>query len=143
MFDSHAHYSLSSSSSPIKYPALDVSVDPLYFSRSHSNLIYAAGYHPLYLPAITQFQSALDHLDLLIRSKSIQAMGEIGFDSRFIHIDLQSMYFNAQWELACFYDLPISIHLVKSTRIYQQALSSLPHNDFVIHGFSGHIDLAR
>lgn len=143
MFDSHAHYSIGTIATSLNYPALDVCVDPFYFSTSSFNLIHAVGFHPLYLPADNQFTPSMAHLEMLIHSKSLIAIGEIGLDARLVNSSLQQQFFQAQWEMACEYDLPISIHLVKSTQVFQRALKSLPKQQFIIHGFSGQIDLAR
>ena len=144
MFDSHAHYSLVKNKSEVFTQYLEICVDPLYSSRYLFSTPYVAvGWHPLYLPALNQFSDSMNVLERLISNQDVSVLGEIGFDNRFKNADLQKKYFVTQWELAYNHNLPVSIHLVKSTQAFQQALNTLPSLRFVMHGFSGNLELAE
>jgi len=144
MFDSHAHYSLELNLSESLKPRLEICVDPYYFSQySFSSPHLGVGWHPLYLPALNYFNDSMSFLERLISNHDVSVLGEIGFDNRLKNDQLQSKYFEAQWVLAYSLNMPVSVHLVKSTQCFQRALNLLPSHRFVMHGFSGNLELAE
>lgn len=123
-------------------------VEQQYWQRQISlcqtfpNLHFALGIHPYFLDT---FQHRHIHeLDMMLNQHSAIAVGECGIDGVVDNIDLQTVVFNQQIELANKHKLPLIVHHRKS---HHHILSSFkqikPKYGGVIHAFSGSISDAK
>lgn len=124
----------------------DQAISQQYFPQT----IYPAiGLHPWFLPdSEQQILAQLTELEDLMDSNRevFVAIGEIGLDYhpkiKVAH-PLQLKAFQLQLQLAERWQLPVSIHAVKSHPAVQQSLKQFPKVKGVIHGFYGSLELAK
>lgn len=168
MFDTHCHLdkffdssqpdiTIANSLAPSLTPLFNAP-DNHYLSVSTSNSdwktvldialrfshVYAAlGLHPWFVTK--QSLMTLDELYNLLNSNVVHAIGEIGLD--FSHqyndnFDSQIEAFNTQLSMANEFDLPVSMHLVKS---HNEALQLLKKHSVkgVVHGLGTSIEMAQ
>jgi len=109
----------------------------------------AIGLHPWFLPdSEQQVLAQLTDLEALIESKRevLVAIGEIGLDYHpkiKVSHSLQLKAFELQLKFAQRWQLPVSIHAVKSHSAVQHSLKQFPKVKGVIHGFYGSLELAK
>ena len=114
------------------------------FCTEHQlNAVYSFGIHPQ-----DPYEAELPTLENLLQTKSIQAIGEIGFDlydkKNKSTLVMQKKLWDIQVDLAIQYDIPIVIHLRKATHLIFQDVQRLKKIKAVIfHGWSGSIREAQ
>ena len=118
------------------YSVLDIS-----FRFKH---IYAAlGLHPWFVTK--ESLSTLAELYNLLNSHPVNAIGEIGLDFSKEYkdnTDIQIEAFTRQLSLAKEFDLPVSMHLVKSHNEALELLRKLPVKG-VVHGLGTSLEMAQ
>lgn len=112
-------------------------------ARSHADVSFALGIHPLYVGAATM--ADLDLLDLRLGAGEAIAVGEIGLDL-FVQapaIDLQTEYFVAQLKLARKHGLPVILHVRRAVDAVLKALRRIEVPGGIAHSFNGSLQQAR
>ena len=134
--DSTNYYLSVSTSHSDWHSVLDIS--------SRSDQIYAAlGLHPWFVT--TDSLNTLEELITLLNSNVVHAIGEIGLDFTKQYKDsaeIQIEVFNKQLSIAKEFDLPVSLHLVKSHNEALYLLNKLPVKG-VVHGLGTSIEMAQ
>jgi TatD DNase family protein len=106
--------------------------------------LFSFGLHPWEIGKVNE-SKALKNLELICEKKRIIAVGEIGLD-RAINtpLDLQTIFFRQQLEIAEKYNLPVIIHNVRATSDFLQLkkvnINSIP---WIFHGFKGSLHEAE
>ena len=86
------------------------------------------------------------HVEKIINSNDIIAVGEIGIDLYWEkkNLDIQIKAFETQISIANDYDLPIVIHCRESfDEIYEVLIKNEVKNGGIFHCFSGNLDQAK
>lgn len=134
-FDEYSGVSCSFSES--EFLKQNLMIDLIKKNNKNISFYRSFGIHPQ-SPLLTE----LDFLESLLKDNKIDAIGECGFD--FYTSDLkksernQDLCWNAQIELALYYDVPIILHGRKSNHKFFSYLNELKKLPFVIfHSYSG------
>jgi len=108
------------------------------------NIFLMSGLHPCYVSS--DYIKEIRHVEKIIHSHDIVAVGEIGIDLHWdkTNLDIQIKAFEAQISLANDHDLPIVIHCRKSfNEIYDVLIKNKVENGGIFHCFSGNLDEAK
>ena len=156
-FDINSHIDLVLSSTPHdilirakKAGVANVMVSGLYPKQWCSLLILkrigyhiAFGLHPLWADQFCE-SKILMQLNSYLQMYPLTPVGEIGLDARKGSPDFsqQKKVFVSQLEIAKDYGSPVIIHVVKSYGECLRILSKLNISHFVIHNFSGSLEIA-
>ena len=103
-----------------------------------------SGLHPCYVSS--DYLKEIRHVEKIIHSNDIVAVGEIGIDLHWdkTNLDIQIKAFEAQISLANNHDLPIVIHCRHSfDEIYDVLIKNKVKNGGIFHCFSGNLDEAK
>ena len=103
-----------------------------------------SGLHPCYVSS--DYLKEVRHVEKIIYSNDIVAVGEIGIDLHWdkTNLDIQIKAFEAQISLANDHDLPIVIHCRQSfDEIYDVLIKNKVKNGGIFHCFSGNLDEAK
>ncbi len=103
-----------------------------------------SGLHPCYVSS--DYLKEIKHVEKIIHSNDIVAVGEIGIDLHWdkTNLDIQIKAFEAQISLANNHDLPIVIHCRQSfDEIYDVLIKNKVKNGGIFHCFSGNLDEAK
>lgn len=151
MFDTHCHLdTFARSLAPIpSHKLLAVASSPdnwqvtLDIASLHHNVLPALGIHPWFV-AQPSLQN-LHHLESLLNTVSVKALGEIGLDFQRQYSSTKSLQlevFSKQLALAVKYQLPVSIHCIKA---HNEMISLLKKTTVVgvIHGLGSSIEIAK
>lgn len=117
-----------------------------YAQQFPANLVYGLGLHPYFIAQHSKSDLDLLKTALQNRDKQCVAVAEIGLDKRLDKSlwEKQCDYFSAQLELAKQFDLPVSIHSVKTHAEILHFLKQIsPLKTGVIHGFTGSYEQAK
>lgn len=114
-------------------------------AQQHSELVYALGIHPLFVP-----QAEVS--DLAVLEKSLEqaqsdprlvAVGEIGLDFFVPELKTPAMqekqiyFYEAQLKLALQFDLPVLLHVRRSQDLILKSLRRHPGSKGIAHAFNG------
>ena len=108
------------------------------------NIFLMSGLHPCYVSS--DYLKEIRHVEKIIHSNDIVAVGEIGIDLHWdkTNLDIQIRAFEAQISLANDHDLPIVIHCRQSfDEIYDVLIKNKVKNGGIFHCFSGNLDEAK
>lgn len=132
-----SHYYLSVSTSLSDWHSV------LEISSRFENVYAALGLHPWFVTK--ESLTTLDELHNLISSNVVHAIGEIGLDFSNEYkdnADNQIEAFTKQITIAKEFDLPVSMHLVKSHNEALNLLNKLPVKG-VVHGLGTSVEMAQ
>lgn len=114
-------------------------------AQQHTELVYALGIHPLFVPQAEQ--SDLDYLEqCLAQAQSdsrLVAVGEIGLDFFVPELKTPAMqekqiyFYEAQLKLARQFDLPVLLHVRRSQDQILKYLRRHPASSGIAHAFNG------
>ena len=108
------------------------------------NIFLMSGLHPCYVSS--DYLKEIRHVEKIINSNEIIAVGEIGIDLYWEkkNLDIQIKAFEAQIGLANDHELPIVIHCRESfDYIYDVLIKNEVKNGGIFHSFSGNLDEAK
>ena len=114
-------------------------------AHSSSQLVYALGIHPLYVPEASE--SDLDQLALQLTQSiddpQLVAVGEIGLDffvpelGTTVMREKQLYFYQKQLQLAQQFNLPVLLHVRKSQDLILKYLRQYPDVGGIAHAFNG------
>jgi len=108
------------------------------------NIFLMSGLHPCYVTS--DYLKEIRHVEKIINSNEIVAVGEIGIDLHWdkTSLEIQIKAFDTQISLANDHNLPIVIHCRKSfDEIYDILIKNKVKNGGIFHCFSGNLDEAK
>ena len=108
------------------------------------NIFLMSGLHPCYVSS--NYPKEIRHVEKIIHSNEIVAVGEIGIDLHWdkTSLEIQIKAFDTQISLANDHNLPIVIHCRKSfDEIYDILIKNKVKNGGIFHCFSGNLDEAK
>ena len=126
----------------------DIQITQILSQKYHQQVFPAYGLHPWFLPNdMHQSEILIEQLNTVLRKEhsDMTAIGEIGLDFHpriSVNHDVQIYVFQQQLAFAAEYELPVSIHAVKSHPEVIKQLKRFPQVKGVIHGFYGSPELA-
>ena len=116
-----------------------------HLAQQHTELVYALGIHPLFVP-----QAELSDLDALeqaleqaVADPRLVAVGEIGLDFFVPELKTPAMqekqryFYDAQLKLARQFDLPVLLHVRRSQDQILKYLRRHPGSTGIAHAFNG------
>jgi TatD DNase family protein len=120
--------------------------DVIALARRHGDS-YALGIHPLYTPAAQESDIAALR-DLLAECRGdpqLVAVGEIGLDLFVagLNVERQAWFYAQQIELAREFDLPVILHVRKSSDQLLKVLRATPVVGGIAHAFNGSAQQAQ
>lgn len=108
------------------------------------NIFLMSGLHPCYVSS--NYLKEIRHVEKIIHSNEIVAIGEIGIDLYWEkkNLEIQIKAFETQIGIANDHDLPIVIHCRESfDEIYDVLIKNEVKNGGIFHCFSGNLDEAK
>lgn len=129
-YDIHAHEEVDSPDIiqivSLQYPELH---------RMKEGRLFSVGIHPWRIPK--NFEKLLTDLEILLKTNSIIAVGEIGLDKCCkTSFALQELVFKKQVQLAEKYKKPVIVHCVKAWQEIIAIKGSHKNQNWIIHGFN-------
>ena len=138
---------ISSGVNRLFFPAINSNYTDLMLDlkkKYPENIFLMSGLHPCYVSS--DYLKEIRHVEKIINSNEIIAVGEIGIDLHWnkTNLDIQIKAFEAQISLANDHNLPIVIHCRQSfDEIYDVLIKNKVKNSGIFHCFSGSLDEAK
>lgn len=140
--DFHTH-NLQAQHAIINAPQVWLQTPSLFLPREGA--YYSVGIHPWWTAEAAEVRSMLHNLSTLFQHPQVITLGECGLDAlRGAPLDEQERIFCAQIELAEAYQLPVTLHIVRSfDRLLRLKKRLRPTTQWTVHGFRGKPALAQ
>ena len=146
-FDIVIENAISSGVNRLFFPAINSNYTDLMLDlkkKYPENIFLMSGLHPCYVSS--NYLKEIRHVEKIIHSDEIVAIGEIGIDLYWEkkNLDIQIKAFETQISIANDYDLPIVIHCRESfDEIYDVLIKNKVKNGGIFHCFSGDLSQAN